>query len=58
MNIVKITRMERSQDHSRGDNPHQEKFDAYMRELLAEKSQIDEAKFPHAYRLIDEGKLY
>ncbi|GJQ66740.1 hypothetical protein Trydic_g4680 [Trypoxylus dichotomus] len=45
---------ERSQENIRTENPHQEKFDAYIRELLAEKSQIDEAKFPHAYRLIDE----
>ncbi|KRT83279.1 K Homology domain containing protein [Oryctes borbonicus] len=45
---------ERSQENVRAENPHQEKFDAYIRELLAEKSHIDEAKFPHAYRLIDE----
>ncbi|KAK9702108.1 KH domain [Popillia japonica] len=45
---------ERSQDNTRSDNPHQEKFDTYIRELLAEKARIDEAKFPHAYRLIDD----
>lgn len=36
-------------------NQHQEKLDAYLADLLHEKMHINREKYPHAYRLIDEG---
>lgn len=42
-------------DDETEDNPMAEKVNEYLKELLTEKVAIDK-KYPHADRLLDQGK--
>lgn len=45
----------KSDDEAEDNNPMAEKVSEYMKELLTEKVAIDK-KYPHAERLLDQGK--
>ncbi|KAK9702077.1 KH domain [Popillia japonica] len=48
------TKQEGSDNGNEEPNPQQQKANEYIRELLAEKSMLDESKYPHAVRLIEQ----
>lgn len=51
------TRTQEDSDTGNEDNnPQQQKANEYIRELLAEKTMLDESKYPHAFRLIEQGR--
>lgn len=49
---------EGSENSNEENSPQQQKANEYIRELLAEKTVLDEAKYPHAVRLLEQGKIY